>query len=191
MTNKVHEESLLKLKQFFSIPSLCKPNACLNTSRGMFRCPDLAGISIEDIVKGLEDQNVKNACRITVARDGVKLETNTIIITFQKAIIPKGLKVGFLKVPVGIYVPNPLQCYTCFKFGHHESIYNSGADNKLCRRCSEPRTTTTWTCMHASPCVDDCQRKLKCVSCGGEHMATSRSCPVWQREKEIVSVKYR
>ena len=33
--------------------------------------------------------------------------------------------------------------------------------------------------------------KLKCVSCGGEHMATSRSCPVWQREKEIVSVKYR
>ena len=44
--------------------------------------------------------------------------------------------------------------------------------------------------MHASPCADDCQKKLKCVSCGGEHMATSRSCPVWQRE-EIVSVKYR
>ena len=43
--------------------------------------------------------------------------------------------------------------------------------------------------MHASPCADDCQKKLKCVSCGGEHMATARSCPVWQREKEIV--KYR
>ena len=35
------------------------------------------------------------------------------------------------------------------------------------------------------------KKKCKCVSCGGEHTATSRTCPVWQREKEIVSVKYR
>ena len=92
------------------------------------------------------------------------------------------MKVGYLKVAVDLYVPNLLQCYTCFKFGHHESRCNSGADNKLCRRCSEP------ICMHTSPCAEDCQKKLKCVSCGGEHMATSMS---WQREKEIVSVKYR
>ena len=99
----------------------------------MVRCLDLAGISIEDIVEGFEDQQVTNARRITVARDGVKLETNTIILTFQTAIISKTLKVG-----VGLYVRNPLQCYTCFKFGHHESRCNSGADNKLCRPCSEP-----------------------------------------------------
>ena len=185
MTNKVHVESLLKLKQFFSIPSQCKPHASLNTSRGIIRCPDLADVSIEDIIEGLADQHVTNARRITVTRDGVKRETNTIILTFQTAIIPKTLKVGYLKVPVDLYVPNPLQCYTCFKFGHHESRCNSGADNKLCRRCSEPIS------MHASPCAEDCQKKLKCVSCDGEHMATSRSCPVWQREKEIVSVKYR
>ena len=185
MTNKVHVESLLRLKQFFSIPSQCKPHASLNTSRCIIRCPDRAGVSIEDIIEGLADQHVTNACRITVTRDGVKRETNTIILTFQTAIIPKTLKVGYLKVPVDLYVPNPLQCYTCFKFGHHESRCNSGADNKLCRRCSEPIS------MHASPCADDCQKKLKCVSCGGEHMATSKSCPVWQRKKEIVCVKYR
>ena len=34
MTKKVQEESLLKFKQFFSIPSQCKPDASLNTSRG-------------------------------------------------------------------------------------------------------------------------------------------------------------
>ena len=75
--------------------------------------------------------------------------------------------------------------YTCFKFGHHESRCNYGSDNNLCRRCAEPLST------HATPCADDCKKTPKCVSCGGEHMATSRSCPVWQREKEIVSVKYR
>ena len=178
MTNKVHVESLLKLKQFFSIPSQCKPHASLNTSRGIIRCPDLAGVSIEDIIEGLADQHVTNARRITVTRDGVKRETNTIILTFQTAIIPKTLNVGYLKVPVDLYVLNPLQCYTCFKFGHHESRCNSGAHVVV-------------VLSQLSPCAEDCQKKLKCVSCGGEHMATSRSCPVWQREKEIVSVKYR
>ena len=142
----------------------------LNTSRGIFRCPDFAGVSIEDIIEGLADQHVTNARRITFSRDGVKRETKTIIQKFETAIIPKTLKVGYLKVTVDLYVPNPLE---------------SGADNKLCHRCSEP------ICMHASPCADDCQKKLKCVSCGGEHMATSRACPVWQRDSEIVSVKYR
>ena len=58
MTNKVHVESLLKLKQSFSIPSQCKPHASLNTSRRIIRCPDLAGVSIEDINEGLADQHV-------------------------------------------------------------------------------------------------------------------------------------
>ena len=117
MTNKVHVESLLKLKQFFSIPSQCKPHASLNTSRCIIRCPDLAGVSIEDIIEGLADQHVINARRITVTRDGVKRETNTIILTFQTAIIPKILKVGYLKVPVDLYVPNPLKCYTSSNLG--------------------------------------------------------------------------
>ena len=55
MTNKVHVESLLRLKQFFSIPAQCKPHTSLNTSRGIIRCPDLAGVSIDDIIDGLSD----------------------------------------------------------------------------------------------------------------------------------------
>ena len=185
MTNKVNVKSLLRLKQFFSIPAQCKPHTSLNTSRGIIRCPDLAGVSIDDIIDGLADQNVIQARRITITRDGIKRETNTIILTFQTAIIPKTLKVGYLKVPIDLYIPNPLQCYTCFKFGHHENRCNSGSDNKLCSRCAEPLST------HGTPCADDCKKTLKCVSCGGGHMATSISCPVWQREREIVSVKYR
>ena len=101
MTNKVQVESLLK--QFFSIPSQCKPHASLNTFRGIIRRPDLAGVSIEDIIEGLADQHVTNARRIMVTRDGVKRETNTIILTFQTTIFPKTLKVGYLKVPVQTY----------------------------------------------------------------------------------------
>ena len=121
-----------------------------------------------------------------VTRDGVKRETNTIILIFQTTIFPKTLKVGYLKVPV--------QTYT------YQSPYNAiYASNLGIMKADATRVLTTKYVvvvlepinMHASPCADDCQKKLKCVSCGGEHMATSRSCPVWQREKEILSVKYR
>ena len=166
----------------------CKPHTSLNTSWGIIRCSDLAGVSTSDIIEGLADQNVTNARRNIITIDGVKRETNTLILTFQTAIITKVLEVGYLKVPVDLYIPNPLQCYSRFKFGHHESRCCSSADSKLCRRCDEVLSN------HPSPCANDCKKKkkkCKCVSCGGEHMVTSRTCPVWQREKEIVSVKYR
>ena len=151
--DKVHVESLFKLKQLFSIPALCKPHSSLNTSRVIISCPDLAEVSTEDI-DGLADQIVIQARRITKTRDGIKRETNTIIVTFQTTIVPKTLKVGYLKVPVDLYIPNPLQCYTCFKFGHHESRCNSGSDKKLCLRCAETLSTL------ATPCADDCKKKL-------------------------------
>ena len=62
---------------------------------------------IEDVNEGLADQHVINARKITITRDGVKRETNTIILTSQTAIIPKTLKAGYLKVPVDLYVPDP------------------------------------------------------------------------------------
>ena len=115
--DKVHVESLLKLKQFFSIPAQCKPHTSLNTSRGIIRCPNLAGVSIDDIIDGLADQNVIQARRITITRDGIKCETNRIILTFQTAIIPKTLKVGYLEVPVDLYIPNPLHVIHVLSLG--------------------------------------------------------------------------
>ena len=38
--------------------------------------------------------------------------------------------------------------------------------------------------------LDDCQNKLKCVNCQGDHVAISRDCPKWKIEKDIVTLKY-
>ena len=78
--------------------------------------------------------------------------------------------------------PNPLQCYTCYKYGHHERRCNKAGSEGLCRHCCEA------ACTHDSA---NCKNSIKCANCGGEHIATSRTCPVWKREKEIVTVKYR
>ena len=97
-----YAENLLKLNQFFQIPAKCSPLISLNTSRGIIRCPDLAGITETEIVQERTRQNVTGARRITVFRDGVKRETNTIVLNFNSIILPKSLKIGYLSVGGGV-----------------------------------------------------------------------------------------
>ena len=134
---------------------------------GIIRCPDLAGVTEEEIVSNLATQNVTAARRITVLRDNVKRSTNTVVLTFSTSILPKFLKVGYLKVPVDIYIPNPLQCYACFKYGHHEKKCRLYGGDELCRRCG-----VTGVTHDESRCTND----VKCVYCGEDHPSTSRSC---------------
>ena len=144
----------------------------MNTSRGIIPCPDLAGVNEEEIVQELAKQDVTGARRITVYRDGMKGETNTIVLTLNSAILPKTLKVGYLNVGVDLYIPNPLQCYTCFKYGHHERRCKRVTPEILCKHCGELGNT---------PDAANCTNKVKCVNCDGEHVATSGACPVWKR----------
>ena len=121
-----HADNLMKLSRFFEIPAKSYPHTSLNTSRG---------VTEEEIVSNLATQNVTAPRRISVFRDNVKRSTNTIVLTFSTFILPKFLKVGYLKVPVDIYIPNPLQCYACFKYGHHEKKCRLYGGDELCRRC--------------------------------------------------------
>ena len=174
-----HSKTLMKIKHFFNIPAKCVPHTSLNTSKGIIRCPDPSDISEEEIAMELADQNVTAARRITFFRR----PTNTIVLTFNTAISPKYLKVGYLKVAVDVYVPNPLQCFCCYRFGHHERNCKLNQGEHVCRRCGNSKL------VHSSD--DDCEFGIRCVNCKGEHVATSRSCPVWKNEKEVVTVKYK
>ena len=164
-----HAENLLKMTRFFEIPCKCYPHTSLNTSRGIIRCPDLAGVTEEEIVSNLASQHVTAARRITVFRDNVKRNTNTIVLTFNTSILPKWLKVGYLKVLVDMYIANPLQCYACFKYGHHERSCKLHAGGELCRRCG----ITGYTHDESK-----CPNPIKCVNCGEDHPSTSRACKI-------------
>ena len=77
------------------------------------------------------------------------------------------------------YIPNPLWCYTCQKYGHHE-------DN--CRGCE-----VCWKCGQQNPDhrINDCQFPCKCANCGGDHPVYARSCESWRQEKELLTVKHQ
>ena len=101
------------------------------------------------------------------------VKTGTYILTFSRPTPPKKLRVGYLSIEVDLFIPNPLRCFQCQKFGHGRDSCKGKA---ICFRCGQDGH-------------DNCQNSAKCINCKGDHLATSKDCPVWKKEKEVQRVK--
>ena len=125
----------------------------------------------------MAEQGVTDVRRITVRRDGVIKPTHTYVLTFNSPNSPTVVKIGFMQVTVDVYIPNPLWCYNCQVFGHHE---NQSGRHAVCCNCCEPE--------HCGPSgVGD--KLTKCVNCSGDHPANAKQCPQWEKEKKILKIK--
>ncbi|GFT50093.1 CCHC-type domain-containing protein [Trichonephila clavipes] len=123
------------------------------------------------------DQKVCDVRRITIRRDGQVLNTKHLILTFSTPELPQSVKAAYLHCPVRPYIPNPLRCFQCQRFGHSKTVCHG---QPTCSRCAEVG--------HDSA---DCKAKERCVNCKGDHSSFSRSCPTWILEKEITAVKIK
>ncbi|GBM60727.1 hypothetical protein AVEN_147981-1 [Araneus ventricosus] len=80
-----------------------------------------------------------------------------------------------MRLSVRTYIPNPLRCFKCQRFGHSKT---SCRGTLTCARCAEVGHDST-----------DCTRTEKCVNCKGEHTSFSRKSFAWKQEKEIITTK--
>ncbi|GFW58785.1 uncharacterized protein TNCV_379681 [Trichonephila clavipes] len=110
-------------------------------------------------------------------RDGQVLNTKHLILTFSTPDLPQTVKMAYIRCPVRPYIPNPLRCFQCQRYGHSKNVCRG---QPTCPRCGESG--------HDSA---DCKKKEQCLNCKGEHPAYSRSCPTWITEKEITAVKIK
>jgi len=148
----------------------------LNTSKGVIRCRELIDCDKAEIMEELKTQGVSDINNITVkGNDGDRRNTNTFIVTFSLPTLPKHIKIGYLRVPVAVYVPNPLRCFKCQRSRH---------GLKVCRRevvCAK--------CGQTGHSDRDCRNEAKCPNCSGSHSAFSRDCPKWIQEKQVQIIK--
>ena len=91
-------------------------------------------------------------------------------MTFNTHKIPEEIKIGYQKINVESYIPNPLWCYKCQRFGHHQ---DHSTRPPVCRRCGEYDIN------------NDCQKECKCANCQGNHGAGFWDCEIKKKEKEI------
>ncbi|GFW88370.1 transposable element Tcb1 transposase [Trichonephila clavipes] len=82
---------------------------------------------------------------------------------------------GYLNCKIRPYIPNPLRCFKCQRFGHSQTACRG---QLTCSRCASVG--------HAS---SDCTLEQKCVNCSQPHSADSKLCPKWKIEKEIQTIK--
>jgi len=125
---------LLGLTKLAAVPVKVSPHRSLNTSRGVIRSRDIADCNVEELVEELQLQGVTAASIIHVRDGDSRRRINTVILTFASPQPPKHITAGYLRVPVEPYIPNPLRCFNCQKYGHSSRACKSTA---LCVHCGE------------------------------------------------------
>ena len=140
------------------------------------RSKELSLCTIEEIKRGLKKQGVTEVKRVLIKKEG---KTNTYIMQFKTPKIPEKIKVGYTKERVEQYIPNPLRCYKCQKYGHNEDNCRA---REVCGKCGQ---------LNPDRHINDCQFPCKCENCDGDHPEYARSCESWRQEKEILTVKHQ
>ena len=151
----------------------------MNSSKGNIRDRNLKDETAENIKEYLENQGVTHVKRFQVKKGNDYVNTNTLLLTFDSVVPPKTLKIFYQIIDVDLYVPNPLRCFNCQKFGHHEDKCPVDIGS-VCERCG--------TGGHDHH-VNHCKNPVKCVNCGGAHSPRSNECEIWKQEKAIMKLK--
>ena len=113
-----HAELLLKSKVLVNCPIRVSAHNTLNSSKGVMRCRELRGVTEQEILEELADQGVTKVTRATIRKAEKREPTDTFFLTFRTPELLKTIKVGYLRVKIPLYVPTPLRCFKCQKFGH-------------------------------------------------------------------------
>ncbi|GBN86948.1 hypothetical protein AVEN_168615-1 [Araneus ventricosus] len=175
--SRKQSQQIVKVKNFSNIPISVSPHASLNSSKGVITCGELLNVATEEILKELKSQGVSHVRRISIRRDGQLLNTKHLILTFDSAKLPEHIKAGYMRLSVRAYIPNPLRCFKCQRFGHSKT---SCRGTLTCARCAEVGHDSS-----------QCTAAEKCVNCKGAHTSFSRNCSTWKLEKEIITTKIK
>ena len=167
-------------KQVVSLAMSVSPHRTKNTSRGIINCFDLRETTDEEIVDGLAPFGVIAAHKLkTRNKSGQVVNTNNIVLTFNSVSLPSEVIVGYIRVKVRTFIPNPMRCFRCQRFGHTRTHCHG---RPTCSKCASTE--------HIE---DDCDSETyRCVNCGegqSPHTSFDKSCPAYAKEKEIISIK--
>ena len=177
-SRNIQARHLLDTQTFLDIEVDAEPHRSLNTSKGVIRDfhQDLRDMTDDQIKQELSSQGVEKVSRFILKKDGKEIKTNTLFLTFDTHKRPEKLKIGYYITNVQPYIPNPLRCFQCQKFGHSK---------KFCKN-----EIACWKCGKVGHDGGDCKSEtVCCLNCNGDHFASSKSCPIWQQEKDIQRVK--
>ncbi|XP_058448897.1 uncharacterized protein LOC131428855 [Malaya genurostris] len=176
--NPAQVAKLLTLTKLFDGTEVeVAPHPHLNVSRCVISCYDIIEMDEKDILTEMLKESVVRVQRITRKEGEKRVNTPALILTFSKTTYPEYLKIGLLRIPTRPYFPNPMLCYNCFSYGHTRV------------RCPGPQRC--FNCSGDYHGEEECNEASQCRNCKGDHRPTSRQCPVYKKEVEVIKIKVR
>jgi hypothetical protein len=176
VSNQSQADRALKMTTWIDQPIKVTPHRSLNSSRGVIRCPQFKECDDEEVLYELKPQGVTSLKRFQIKKNGKMIPTGTFILNFNTPTPPKRVTAAYMSIAVEPFVPGPLRCYNCQKYGHGKSTCNHGA---VCARCGKEGHQDT-----------NCDEQPHCVNCSGSHAAYSKECPEWSKQQKIVQIKH-
>ncbi|GFU15232.1 putative RNA-directed DNA polymerase from transposon X-element [Trichonephila clavipes] len=147
-SSALQTKSLLLTKTFLDCPLNVNLHRSLNSCRGVISETDLLCASEAEILANFLTKGPK---------------------------LPSNIKAGYLHCKLRPYIPNPLLCFKCQRFGPSQ---NSCRGQLTCSRCAAVGHSST-----------DCTLEPKCINCSQIHTADSKLCPKQKTEQEIQTIK--
>ncbi|GBM58402.1 hypothetical protein AVEN_63766-1 [Araneus ventricosus] len=102
-------------------------------------------------------------------------ETSPVLVTMLGTRLPGYMKIWFTNQRIQSFIDRPRQCTKCYSFMHPSRVCEK---TPVCHSCGA---------IHSGIC----QVPQKCINCQGDHSATSKGCPLYIKEQNIMELKCR
>lgn len=144
-----------------------KPHQTFNYSKGIIYNHDLYEFSEEEIF-GMCPSSVQKVSKM-------RNSTNMILISFFGSNLPDRVHIGPLHLRVKPFVDRPLQCFSCYGYGHGKKYCT---ERPRCGNCSALDSHST----------AECEADAYCFHCQEGHQLRSRQCPQYRLEQDILQL---
>ena len=140
------------------------------------------GVIFDKDLYEFEEGEILDMCPPEVFQVRKLRGTSMIVLTFDCPDPPSYVIIENERISVRPFKRKPLQCFTCFKFGHPSSACRGA---QLCTVCS-------------SPVHGECTDTPRCINCSQGHGPRDKNCPSYKAEEaalrkskaEHISVSY-
>ena len=177
-TTKAQSDIFLNVKDINGIKASIKSHDMLNYIQGTVVLPQMENetdlpdknLLIESLKYRYNNVHDLELYQIPNRTDHNKV-TNIAKVKFTGQELPMKIKVLGQNREVRPYVPKPLQCKQCCKFGHTQKKCTNKA---ICVVCGSEDHPTNWKCPN-----------IKCSNCGQTHHARSKECVFYLYNTEL------
>ncbi|MPD01688.1 hypothetical protein E2C01_097227 [Portunus trituberculatus] len=105
----------------------------------------------------------------------IRNSSNMVLLTFVGSTLPDRVNVGPINPRVRRFVSRPLQCFSCYSYGHGKSS------------CKEASRCGNFSAL-VSHSEEHCNAAAYCFHCRDAHQVCSRQYPRYRMEQDILQL---